>query len=165
MGLKVVGAAPAAANDAVRKADLDTKVTLSETSITNSIAAAATSSLTLTTTVTDIAGATVSITTAVPNTVVVVMGVFDIFASNTTASDVAIGVLDVDGTAQAASALFEALVTGTTAHRATVAQTWRVTLAAAGAHTLKLRASKSANTAGSYSAQTTHTTITVLGRF
>jgi hypothetical protein len=38
-------------------------------------------------------------------------------------------------------------------------------LASAGSHTLKLRASKTANTAGTLQVQSTHTTLSVQGNF
>jgi hypothetical protein len=78
---------------------------------------------------------------------------------------VALGVLDVDGVSESALATFRTQVTGTTAFRATAGQTWRVTLASAGSHTLKLRASKTANTAGTLQVQSTHTTLSVQGNF
>lgn len=101
------------------------------------------SALTMSTTATDIAGATITYTPPVAE-VVFVTGVFD-FNVTTVANTIAIGYLLVDGSAQTATAAFK--VDGGTVARGTVTQTWVISLSAA-AHTLKLQAAKSASGGG-----------------
>lgn len=114
--------------------------------------AAASGALTMTTTATDIPGATVTITTTVTNTVALVIGTYDVSSSGT--SDTFVGSLIVDGSAQSGNAI------STQANRATVTQAWAVTLASTGSHTLKLQASK-AGAANTVSTQAAHTKIVV----
>jgi hypothetical protein len=135
------------------------------TDLANSAIARASDALTLTTTTTDVPGASLTITTQMPNTVVVVTAFFDLAASNTTGTDVAVGSLDVDGVSMTGAIIYQMQVAGVSAHRLTAGQQWRVTLADAGDHTLKLRASRTANTAGTFVVQSTHTTLAVLGYF
>lgn len=173
MARENLGAAPTVNNDLVRKGDLDTalagKVPLSATSMTNAAFAQASSNLVCTTTITDVPGATVTITTQVANTVVMVQGVFDFSAINMTAAHVGQGSLAVDGSTVANP---KALYTGYTPgvansnFRSTITQVWLVTLASAGSHTLKLQGSRNLDTGGTtYQIGQNHTTITVLGRF
>ncbi|HEY9418239.1 MAG TPA: hypothetical protein VIQ30_26050 [Pseudonocardia sp.] len=121
--------------------------------------AACSAPLDLTTAEADVAGATVTVATTKPNARYVAHGSFYMSAA-TGGSAVASGKLMVDGVAQAAKANF----TGpNTLDRASVAQTWRGTLAAAGNHTLKLRGVASAVGAGNgaFRINTGDTTITV----
>lgn len=92
-------------------------------------------SATVTTSAADLSGCTVTFSTAVANTLVLVVGTFDFQINGTT--DIAGGTLVVDGTTVSGE---QAILNGTV--RATVAMTWRVTLAAAGSHTLKLQVGK-----------------------
>ncbi len=125
-----------------------------EIGLYGSARAQATGALTPVTTVPqDIPGASVTISTVFPNTALVVMGVVDWSASAST--DVQVGNLVVDGVAQTGQLLSTAL-------RGTSGQTWRVVLAAAGVHTLKLQASK-VGAANAVTANPTHTSITVFG--
>lgn len=91
----------------------------------------------LSTTVTDIPSATVTVTVTGANAFALALGIFDF--SNTAAAAVMFGYLNVDGSDQTVLAVKD----GAAADRATVAQVWKVALAAGG-HTLKLRSSKSA---------------------
>lgn len=116
------------------------------------VSATASASLTVTTTATDIAGATVNITTTAANAVAFVTGIFDL---QNTGADTFVGMLDVDGAIQAGQAISSG------AGRNTVAQTWVVTLATAGAHTLKLVGSK-VGAASVVTCNSTHTKITAL---
>jgi hypothetical protein len=116
--------------------------------------ASASSGYTVTTTATDIPGATTTVTTTVANTVVLVTAVFDVSSSGT--GDTFVGTLVVDGAAQSTSA-----ITNQTG-RSAVAYSWAVTLATAASHTLKLQASK-IGTANTVTTQITHTKIVVTG--
>lgn len=108
----------------------------------------------ITTTAVDLAGATVTITTAVINTAVVVSGVFDVDSNGST--DVMVGRLDIAGVTQSGEAHYQG--TG----RATVTQTWRSTFAAIGSYTLKLRVLK-VNNANVQNCYGTHSKIIVQG--
>jgi hypothetical protein len=112
----------------------------------------------LTTTEVDVTGATITFTTTVANAKFLAIGSFYfamIAASNTIAS----GKLAVDGVVQPALANFSGL--NTTPDRNTPAQSWTGTLAAAGAHTLKLRAVGGAAVAA-HRLNATSTTLTIL---
>jgi hypothetical protein len=85
---------------------------------------------------TDITSATLTFTTTKTNTLVLVVGSFD-FSIATGATGLIQGKLVVDGTNQTTVA---AAVFPTTSGRASVCQTWVITLATAASHTLKLRA-------------------------
>lgn len=167
MAREYLGAAPSVNADLVRKVDLDTS-SPPTTALTNSAFAQASGSLTTTTTVTDVPGATVTITTQVANTVVVVYGMFDVLCAGTTTGDIGVGTLNVDGTDVAThNAIVEGKVGASNEVRLTGGQVWRVTLATAGSHTLKLRGSRfnAGVQTGTITFQLTHTTIAVLGRF
>lgn len=91
----------------------------------------------ITSTEADITGATITFTTTKANTLVMAVGTFDASIGTGSGTGVIQGKLSVDGSNQTTVA------TGTfptTSMRATVCQTWVVTLASAGSHTLKLRA-------------------------
>lgn len=96
---------------------------------------------TVTTSVTDVNGATVTINTPVDNTVVKVDSIWDLATSGGT--DTFLGTLYVDGVLQAN--VGEAHFEGAGAERYTVAQSWNITIATAGSHTLKLRRQKTSN--------------------
>jgi hypothetical protein len=96
---------------------------------------------TVTTSVADVNGATLTFTTAVAGTVVKVTSYWDI--SSTGSTDVFIGTLYVDGSVYAFGEAH--LEGGDTSARTTLAQGWTVTLASAGSHTLKLRRTKTSN--------------------
>ncbi|MFJ9887186.1 hypothetical protein ACIQRW_15130 [Streptomyces sp. NPDC091287] len=102
------------------------------------IASSATAVL-ATTTIVDVPGATVTLTTTTPNAIYRVTGIFDVLPGATSASVLVFGFLNVNGTTDTGVAI-QGL---TSSMRATVSQTWRGTLAAAGSHTLKLQASLS----------------------
>lgn len=128
---------------------------------TNSISVAATGSLVTTVTLTDIPGASVTITTPEANAKVMVWGVFDVGTSGVTTGDVFVGYLTVDGVLIPDPQAIYTVPSG----RATITQIWQVILASAGLHTLKLQANKTANNAGSFMVSSLHTTINVMGRF
>lgn len=96
-----------------------------------------TASATVTTSVADLAGCTVTFTTPEANTIVLVTGVFDVQSTGTT--DIFSGICDVDGSDETAVAVLN----GTT--RMTIVQQWRVTLASAASHTIKLQVQKTNN--------------------
>jgi hypothetical protein len=121
------------------------------------VAAAASSNLTATTTtVTDIAGATVTFNTVQGAANVLIIGVFDI-ATSVAAASVAVGHCSVDGVDQTAQALWQ-LVTASA--RATVTQVWQAALSGSGSHTIKLRGALSV-ASGTAGFGSPHTTITV----
>jgi hypothetical protein len=93
------------------------------------------SSSAVSTSVADLPGATVNVTTVETNTEVKVTAVFDIESTNT---DIFVGTLVVNG---GAAQNGEAHYTGA-GGRATVTQQWTVTLPTAATHTLKLRTQK-----------------------
>ncbi len=96
---------------------------------------------TVTTSVTDVNGATLTFTTPAANTVVKVTSYWDV--STTGGTDTFIGTLYVDGSVYGFG---EAHDEGAgTSGRTTLAQGWTVTLASAGSHTLKLRRTKTSN--------------------
>lgn len=99
----------------------------------------ATGNLTFTTTVTDIPGAVINLTTETDGATWEVDGTFDISVGTASASVLCEGRLYVDGAMQTGSALKMATVVD----RATVYQQWSGTLATAGAHTFTLRGLRS----------------------
>lgn len=110
---------------------------------------------TVTTTETDVNGATLTFTTPVANTIVTIDSYWDV--TSTVAGDLLIGTLYVDGTKSTQGEAHGGFV-----NRGTVAQGWTATLAAAGSHTLKLRRQK-ANNSGTVTLFGTHTKIQVSG--
>lgn len=100
----------------------------------------ATSTLSTSTTVADIVGATVTLSTTAANAIYVVNATFDCYVSAASGVTTIQGRLDVDGVNAGREAVFTGTATG---ERATIKQQWRGTLAAAGSHTLKLRGLKS----------------------
>jgi hypothetical protein len=114
-----------------------------------------TSTATVTGTVTDLPGASISFNTAENNTVVFISAVFDVNATGNT--DVFIGSCQVDGVSQGAEAIYRG------SGRATVSQQWMVTIATAGAHTAKLRVVKAGST-DAVTANSTHSNIVLEGQ-
>lgn len=113
-------------------------------------------SLTLTASPQDVTDATITVTVAGTDAVAKINGVFDFAGTTVTSTATQVGVLAVDGVVQDGQALFVPTAAG---GRATVAQTWRVPLAA-GTHTLKLQAYKIGGT-GTWVCYGTHTSISV----
>lgn len=93
---------------------------------------------TVTTTITDLPGASVSFSTAEANTTVKITGIFDVESNG--AADIFVGACSIDGAAaEAAEAHFQGI------GRVSVVQSWIVTLTASGSHSAKLRVYKSSN--------------------
>ena len=116
---------------------------------------AASGALTLTTTVTDVPGATITLNTLTANAVYKAWAVFDMVVVTAATGNNMNGYLSVDGAQQTAVAAHEMVA----ADLDTVAQQWRGTLATAGSHTLKLRGNRSA--AGDGTIAAAHTTLIV----
>ena len=122
------------------------------------LSAAASSSLVQSTTAENpIPGATLTFTTVHANANVQVTGIFDV-TTTTAGTGTATGHCQVDGADQANQAIWF-LVTASA--RATIAQSWSVTLAAAGSHTIKLLGMLNA-ASGVCTFSPTHTTISAL---
>lgn len=96
----------------------------------NELVAQASADQTVTTTQTDVTSATITFTTPVANTKIRWMSVFRVTSSGS--ADVFAGMVVLDGVAQSRQAVWSG--TGST----TVSQTDVVTIATAGAHTIKL---------------------------
>ena len=103
-----------------------------------------------TTTMADIAGATITISTPRANVTVVVQATCDM--DTTDATTIGTCALNVDGSDQASVIVFEGM------ERKTLHQTWTITLAASGSHTFKLRFNR-ASGAGTVQVTQTHTLI------
>ncbi|MEU2149310.1 hypothetical protein ABZ741_34060 [Streptomyces globisporus] len=112
------------------------------------------SNLVLTTTDTDVPGASVTLTTGTANAIYVAHGVF-CFDAGGAVTDFGSGILNVDGAQASGNARWSGEV-GT--DFGTDTQLWTGTLPAAGSHTLKLQGSRSAAPAGGIQ-------ITMLGAF
>lgn len=119
-----------------------------------------TTQLDLTTSDVDVPGATVTIVTTKPNAKYRVDGSFYMSAV-TGGTGVATGKLAIDGVNQTANANWTGV---DTVARGTPAQAWQGTLAAAGSHVFKLRASQSAvgGGNGAFRVNTTGTAIAVM---
>lgn len=117
--------------------------------------AVASGTLTLNTSLADVPGAFITLTTLTVGAIYIAEGSFDINIATAAAGQLAEGHLDVDGADQTARALKQMNATD----RATVSQRWRGTLPTAGAHTLKLRGVRGAS--GAASIVTTHTKLQV----
>ena len=102
------------------------------------LVALASSDLTVGTSDTDIAGATITVTTQVANAVARVAADYD-WDCTVTGTGYCYGNLYVDGTRQAGEAIFVAQSAET---RIPGSKHWTITLATAGSHTLKLRGRK-----------------------
>lgn len=108
------------------------------------------------TTLADIAGCTVTFTTAAANTPVMITGVFD---ASTTAGNYVECVIAIDGTDQTQKAH---ATSGSVGGPDTATQVVNAVLAAAGSHTIKLRGVSSGGTS-TMQAQSTGITVLVLG--
>ncbi|MGC5331000.1 hypothetical protein [Micromonospora sp. DT62] len=110
----------------------------------------------MTSTVTDVPGASITLSTTTAGARYIVDGSFDISQLATTNNDIT-GWLDVDGALAGRAVSIGGQVFG---DRATGAQTWVGTLPAAGSHTFKLRASTT--TAGQYQVNQTNTSLVIM---
>jgi hypothetical protein len=113
---------------------------------------------TFTTTETDSSGTTVTFSTATAATCVVV-GVGDFEVTTASASVVAVGRLNVDGSTVAGGA--EIHLRADSIGRASVSQCWHFSLSGSGSHTIKLRLLKTA-VGGVMTANDVHTRIVVM---
>lgn len=111
---------------------------------------------TVTTTLTDLAGATKTIITPTANTVVSVTAYFDIEANGMT--DIFLGFLAVAGVSQTGEAHWQAV------GRATIPQHWTITLGAAGSYVIKLRVQKILNSNTLVVYGSGHSKITISGK-
>lgn len=109
------------------------------------------------TTLTDLTGASITITTRTAAATALVIGTFDMQVA-TTGTAIATGHCIVDGTDQTAQATGSLTTTG---QRTTVAQTWTVTLSGATNHTIKLQGLLSA-ASGSMNFRGTHTKLSIV---
>lgn len=101
-------------------------------------------SLTVTTTVTDIPGCSIVLTTVAANAVYAVTASIDCIVSSTDASSLIEARLVIDGVDQAGRSVYGM----DTADRATVVQLWDGVLAAPGSHTFTLRGARTGSGAG-----------------
>jgi hypothetical protein len=127
------------------------------TALGSSTSKPCTSTLTLTTTVQDVAGCTLTFTLAGAHGFALVVGTFDFQPTATSAGNIAIGALMADATTQSQQVIWSDNGANS---RGTLSQSWVVPLAA-GSHTLKLRASKVA-AGGTHVANSSHTNMSVL---
>lgn len=119
------------------------------------VANASSTTQTVTTTAADLAGATLSVTTAAANTKLLIHGLFDF--ESTHAADIALGTCMVGGVAQSGEAHLQSI------SRMTVSNAWVVTIASAGATTIKLRVQK-VNNSGTVTAYgSSHSKLVVEG--
>jgi hypothetical protein len=125
--------------------------------IASSASKPCTSTLTLTTTVQDVAGCTLTFTLAGAHGFALVVGTFDFQPTATSAGNIAIGALMADAATQSQQVIWSDNGANS---RGTLSQSWVVPLAA-GSHTLKLRASKVAS-GGTHVANSSHTNLSVL---
>lgn len=118
--------------------------------------ASGTASPALTTVITDLAGATITVTGLRAGDRAQIIGIFDMACSAAPGIVVAVGYLNITGSGnQAQQAIFQAAAAG---HRATVSQTWKFTVPTDGDYTFKLRAAKT-GAGGVYTCFSTHTRI------
>jgi hypothetical protein len=96
------------------------------------------SSPSITTAFVDVPGVTVTFTTLNPNAIAMVTAVFDHQCTVVAAGALGLGQLVVDGASPAKQLIGSAAVV----NRENISQTWTVTLAAAGSHTIKMQARK-----------------------
>lgn len=139
------------------------RITASKLSTTRRDVAAG-SALLITTTPTDVPDLTLTFTTTRANVDVHVIAFLDVATVGADpVTGTLVGELMVDGNAESAQILWNA-GTDATPHdggRSTVGQSWNVTLASAGSHTLKIRASRVAGTAGDLTTNAIHSTMTL----
>ncbi|MEU0102387.1 hypothetical protein [Streptomyces sp. NPDC006267] len=106
--------------------------------------AAATSPLAGPVALTDVPGATITLTTEMPNAVYVATAWFDYRVTSTSGTGLGSGNVDVDGSIHSEYAVFrDSHAAGATAFTDSVGHTYRGVLPAAGSHTLKLIAAPS----------------------
>lgn len=125
---------------------------------TTTLQAAADAILAVTTTVTDIPGATISFTATRDDVLVRVVGVFDCETLGTTAAGIIVARANMDGAEPVGRATFQGQGGEV---RGTVTQTWLFTVDQ-GPHTVKLRAARSGGVDGDTRINPTHTTITAI---
>lgn len=117
-------------------------------------AAQTTSTINMTTSAQDLTGTSLTVTTTYANTLVGIWALFDVTYTNAadvgTAGAVFIGTAVVDGITQSGEAHFNGF-------RSTSAGMWITTLAAAGAHTIKLQGRVTGSMTGSAQTNATHT--------
>lgn len=111
----------------------------------------------LTTTVTDVTGASVVVSALAANAKYVCTAVFDCQSIGTTATT-ALGILDIDGVDQSEQAIFNQV--SANGLRSTIVQTWEGTLSA-GSHTFKLQGQRTGGADSMLRFNALHTTITV----
>lgn len=117
----------------------------------------ASGNLTLSTSVQDVPGCTLTFSVAGAHAFVMVVGTFDFQPSVSSAGNNAVGYLTVDGSARSQQAIW----TDNGANsRDTTPQSWIVPVAA-GSHTVKLQANKT-GAGGTHTANSPHTTMTIL---
>jgi len=139
------------------------RITASKLSTTR-ISAACDAGFTPGTSVADISGMTITFTTTRANVVVHAIAVLDAEALTTTPSTgTLVGELLVDGSAQSAQILWNAGVAAASNDdaRGPGVQSWLVTLASAGSHTLKMRGSRVGGTASHMRVNAIHSTLTL----
>lgn len=112
--------------------------------------------LTLSTSEQDCPSATVTFTTAGTSAVAIVHGTWDMEVPTASGTTTNLGLVSVDDVTETKQALFRGLANN---DRATVSNTWRVTLSA-GDHTIKLRAKKT-GAGGTMTCNDVHTGIVV----
>lgn len=117
-----------------------------------------TGATTVTTSLADVTGATVTFTTVNANAFAQVIWTMDITVTVAGAGVVAIGQMNYDGVDVSTR---QALFSLEDVHRATLTQRDNITLAAAGSHTIKMRTQKT-GAGGTAQLQTNHTGFTVL---
>lgn len=108
------------------------------------------------TTLTDLTGATLTVTTRTAAATVEIVGTFDMQVV-TTGTAIATGHCNVDGVDQPRQATASMTTTG---QRGTNSQTWKATLSGTGAHVIKLQGMLSA-ASGSMTFKSTHTSLSV----
>jgi hypothetical protein len=120
--------------------------------------------LTVDTTVADVSGMSLTFVTTRDNVTCDVWASLDVQAVGADPlTGALVGRLDVDGSEEARQLIWNAGTNNTTAdeQRSTPAQTWTVTLASAGNHTIKVRANRSGGTAGDLQVRAPHSTLKV----
>lgn len=137
------------------------RITASKLSTTR-LTAACDLALLVTTVATDVSGMTITFTTTRDDVTVDALAFLDaVTVGADPVTGTLVGELLVDSAAQPAQILWNAGTDATPndGNRATVGQSWTVTLASAGSHTIKVRASRVAGTAGDLSINAIHSTL------
>jgi len=123
--------------------------------------AVASSDLTLTTSYQDVAGTEISFTTTAANAEVAAICDLDAFAQDQVNGVTVVGALLLDGSVIMSGPVFNPVDGGADGGRASVSLTDTITVAAAGAHTLKLQARKDTNS-GTYRVIAGSTRVTAI---